>query len=84
MRSCCAPGTRVVAEHFPKGSLSFGDFEKPFRLLAREHGGGYDIDKIGDAYRLQVGPALETLVGSRLLKSFQAFCISYAARRGPL
>lgn len=79
-----APGARVAAEHFPKGSLSFGDFEKPFRLLAREHGGGYDIDKIGDAYRLQVGPALEALVGSRLLKSFQAFCISYAARRGPL
>ena len=76
--------TEVVPERFPKGSLSFGDAEKPFRLLAREHGGGYDIDKIGDAYRLQVGPALETLVGSRLLKSFQAFCVSYAARRGPL
>lgn len=73
-----------AAVRFPKGSLSFGDAEKPFRLVAREHGGGYDIDNIADAYRVQVGSTLETLAGSRLLKSFEAFCLSYAARRGPL
>ncbi|MGI4878293.1 MAG: replication protein RepA [Janthinobacterium lividum] len=71
-------------ERFPKGSLTFGDIEKPFRLIAKEYGGGYDIDNIADAYRAQVGPTLETVTGSRLLKSFQAFCISYVGRRGPL
>lgn len=69
---------------FPRGTISFGDAEKPFRLLAREHGGGYDIDNIADAYRQQVGTQLRELVGQRLLSSFKAFCISYAARRGPL
>lgn len=68
---------------FPRGSLSFGDREKPFRIIARADGGGYDIDMIADAYRQQVGAALATLSGSRLELSFAAFCKSYAARRGP-
>ncbi len=69
---------------FPSGSLSFGDVEQPFRSIARAHGGGYDIDNIADAYRQQVGTALSGLSGMRLLNSFEAFCRSYAARRGPL
>ena len=69
---------------FPSGSLSFGDAEKPFRLLARKHGGGYDIDNIADAYRQQVGADLNQLSGERLVKSFTAFCISYASRRPKL
>lgn len=69
---------------FPRGSLSFGDAEKLFRLIARAHGGGYDIDNIADAYRQLVGASLAQLHGARLLKSFEAFCISFAARRGPL
>jgi len=69
---------------FPAGSLSFGDVEQPFRSIARAHGGGYDIDNIADAYRQQVGATLATLSGARLLSSFEAFCRSYAARRGPV
>ena len=69
---------------FPRGSLSFGDDEKLFREIARSHGGGYDIDMIADAYRQQVGSSLTRLTGLRLEKSFEAFCISYAGRRGPL
>ena len=76
--------TRKLPDAFPVGSLSFGEEEKQFRSIAREHGGGYDIDNIGDAYRHQVGEALSGLTGARLLKSFEAFCRSYAARRGPL
>ena len=74
----------AMPDRFPTGSLSFGDAEQPFRLMAKAYGGGYDIDNIADAYRAQVGPALDALGGARLLKSFQAFCISYAGRRGPL
>ena len=76
--------THTLPDAFPVGSLSFGEEEKQFRIIAREHGGGYDIDNIADAYRHQVGEALSGLTGARLLKSFEAFCRSYAARRGPL
>jgi hypothetical protein len=70
---------------FPKGSLSFGDdAERLFRQIAREYGGGYDVDLIADAYRSQVGEKLAALSGPRLEKSFRMFCISYADRRGPL
>lgn len=70
---------------FPNGSLSFGgEAERLFRQIAREHGGGYDIDLIASAYRSQVGDSLPTLHGPRLEKSFRMFCISYAERRGPV
>jgi hypothetical protein len=69
---------------FPNGSLRFGDDEKLFLEIARSHGGGYDIDMIADAYRQQVGASLARLTGPRLEKSFEAFCVSYAERRGAL
>lgn len=74
----------LVPKSFPTGSLSFGDEEQPFRIIARAHGGGYDIDLIADAYRHQVGDKLAGLTGTRLIKSFTAFCASYVARRVPL
>lgn len=77
-----AVSTAVVS--FPTGSISFGDEERLFRQIAREHGGGYDTDLIAEAYRHQVGASLAQLTGPRLEKSFVAFCQSYAARRGPL
>jgi|GEM_PF-367987 len=69
---------------FPSGSLTFGEGERHFRRIALDHGGGYDTDKMADAYRHQIGSTIETLTGDRLDKSFKAFCASYAARRGPL
>lgn len=69
---------------FPKGSISFGgDDELILRLIAREHGGGYDVDLIADAYRAQVGDELGALSGDRLRKSFIGFCQAYVRRRGP-
>ncbi len=68
---------------FPSGSISFGgEHERCLRLIARDHGGGYDVDLIADAYRAQVGDDLEALMGDRLRKSFTAFCKSYVRRRG--
>ena len=78
------PTTDQPTAGFPSGSLSFGDIERPFRLIAREHGGGYDIDNIADAYRHQVGASISQLSGDRLVKSFTAFCISFAKRRPSL
>ena len=68
---------------FPKGSISFGgEHERILRLIAKEHGGGYNVDLIADAYRALVGDELETMRGERLRKSFTGFCQAYAKRRG--
>jgi hypothetical protein len=68
---------------FPKGSISFGgDHERTLRLIAKEHGGGYDVDLIADAYRALVGDELEAMAGDRLRKSFTGFCQAYVRRRG--
>lgn len=70
---------------FPSGSLGYGNgSETLFRKLALEHGGGYCVDTIADAFRSQVGDELANLGGSRLEKAFIGFCKSYAARRGPV
>ena len=69
---------------FPKGSISFGgENERRLRLIAKEHGGGYDVDLIADAYRVQVGDELQSLSGQRLESSFKGFCQAYVRRRGP-
>ncbi|QYE33231.1 hypothetical protein KZX46_03745 (plasmid) [Polymorphobacter sp. PAMC 29334] len=79
------PQPSVLPAAFPSGSLSFGgDAERLFRQIAREHGGGYDVDSIAGAYRNQVGEKLPMLSGPRLEKSFRMFCVSYAERRGPV
>ena len=78
------PAAPAKASTFPRGSLCFGDEERLFRQIAREHGGGYDVDLIADAYRHQVGDTLAKLSGARLENSFKGFCLSYASRRGPL
>lgn len=68
---------------FPKGSISFGgEHERRLRLIAKEHGGGYDVDLIADAYRELVGEDLPTLTGQRLESSFKGFCQAYVRRRG--
>lgn len=52
--------------------------------VGREHGGGWDIDLIADAYRAHMGDKLSSLKGPPLLKSFEGFCKSYAVRRKKL
>ena len=68
-------------ETFPTSTLSYGDREEPFRRLAREHGGGWDIDLIAGAYREHMGDKLKTLTGNALRSSFEGFCKSYTSRR---
>lgn len=79
------PVRQTTPTRFPKGSLSFGGpTEELFRKIGIEHGGGYDVDKIAEAYRAMVGDDLETLEGARLIRSFTSFCESYVKRRSNL
>ncbi len=71
----------VAAATFPSGSLAYSSDAVPFARLARDHGGGWDIDIIASAYRAHMGERLKTFAGPALLTSWEGFCKSYAARR---
>lgn len=66
---------RLTREEFPKGNISFSD---PWRQIARQHGGGWDINMIADAFRLSPGA---NATGERLVKAFTGFCQKWAANR---
>ncbi|MET0376298.1 MAG: replication initiation protein [Rhizorhabdus sp.] len=64
---------------FPSGSIRFG--AQDLCRLAQDHGGGWDVDLIADAYRTHMGDKLASLTDAALLGSWEGFCKSYAARR---
>lgn len=65
---------------FPSGSIRYGSDVLP--KIAKQHGGGWDIDLIAEAYRHQMGDRLDKLRGTKLLSSWTGFCESFASRRG--
>lgn len=66
---------------FPSGSLRWSGGEE-FLRIGRDHGGGWDVDLVAEAYRSLMGDRLARLTGTKLLKSWQGFCESYVARAG--
>ena len=71
----------VERKSFPSGSLHWAGGER-FLAIARESGGGWDIDMLADAYRAFMSERLMKLTGQKLEKSWRGFCESYVARRG--
>lgn len=69
------------SDEFPSGSLKYDPAEDFYRI-GRQHGGGWDVDNIADAYRLQMGDRLKKLSGQKLRSSWTGFCESWTARRG--
>ncbi|MDT7531184.1 replication initiation protein [Sphingopyxis sp. SE2] len=65
---------------FPLGSLRYGGEE--FYKVGVEHGGGWDVDGIAEAYRKEMGTRLGSLKGVKLERSWRGFCESYFSRRG--
>lgn len=65
---------------FPQGTIRFN--AEGLAVIARSHGGGWDIDLIADAYRQQMGDRLAKLKGAKLTSSWTGFCESFVARRG--
>lgn len=67
---------------FPRGRLHFGITEEAAREIGLNHGGGWDVDLIADAYREHMGERLDTLSGMKLEKSWKGFCEQFYNRRG--
>ncbi len=61
---------------FPDGSITYS----PFAAIARRHGGGWDGNKIADAFRTWGGT--KSIAEDKLEKVFTTFCKSFAAQRG--
>lgn len=69
---------------FPEGSLHYGGaYAKPFLQIARERGGGWDCDEIAGAYRKAYAETMKRKDPSVVLRSWEGFCTSFVAKRGP-
>lgn len=65
---------------FPSGSLKYGSDD--FYNIGKSYGGGWDVDRIANAYREHMGDRLHRVSGRALEKSWKGWCESYAARHG--
>jgi len=63
-------------EGFPSGSIRYTEFE----TIAKEHGNGWDVDMIGDAFR----PWAEKnkIMPENMLKAFTGFCKTNSKNKG--
>lgn len=66
---------------FPSGTIRFGS--EDIASIARQHGGGWDIDLIASGFRDHMGDRLAKLRGAKLMASWTGFCESWVSRRGP-
>jgi hypothetical protein len=75
------PYSAPYSSTFPTSSLRWSVDDELLRI-GRDHGGGWDVDLIADAYRSLMGDRLARLTGTKMLKSWRGFCESYVARAG--
>lgn len=67
-------------ELFPNGTIRFGHDD--LVAIARQHGGGWDVDLIATGFRDHMGNRLEKLRGAKLTAAWKGFCESWVTRRG--
>ena len=65
---------------FPIGSIRFGHDE--IVGIARQFGGGWDVDLIAQGFRDHMGSRIEKLRGAKLTAAWKGFCESWVTRRG--
>lgn len=65
---------------FPSGSIRFGHDE--IVGIARQFGGGWDVDLIAQGFRDHMGSRLDKLRGAKLAAAWKGFCESWVTRRG--
>lgn len=75
-----APSASTAEQGFPSHSIRFGSDE--LARIARQFGGGWDIDIIADGFRETMGPRLEKLRGAKLIAAWRGFCEGWLNRRG--
>ncbi len=74
------PKAKPEEKAFPKGTLRFGT--EDLLAIGRQHGGGWDVDMIADAFREHMGERLERLRGAKMIASWKGFCEGWVNRRG--
>lgn len=78
------PSDAVEKRPFPSASIRFAPEMAPYRLIAKQHGGGYDMDDIATAFRAGMRNLSEAKSQSAWLQLFTRFCQSYVDRRKAL
>ena len=63
-------------ERFPEGSVRFTEFE----LIAKEHGNGWNVDMIADAFRPWAKQ--NNILPKNMARAFPGFCKSYGRNKG--
>ena len=64
---------------FPSGTIRY---DAEIASVARQYGGGWDVDMIAAAFRETMGERLGKLRGTKLIASWKGFCESWVTRRG--
>ncbi|WP_267382460.1 MULTISPECIES: replication initiation protein [unclassified Sphingomonas] len=64
---------------FPSGTIRY---DAELLSVARQHGGGWDVDLIAVGFRDTMGERLGKLKGVKLIASWKGFCESWVTRRG--
>lgn len=64
---------------FPTGTIRF---DAELFSVARQYGGGWDVDLIAAYFRETMGERLAKLRGVKLIASWKGFCESWVTRRG--
>lgn len=66
---------------FPSGSLRYGDRERAYFLIARDHGDPWDVDIIADAFRDTFKSLDKLRAEEEWLGIWRKFCMSYGRSR---
>jgi hypothetical protein len=73
------PKAKTEEVTFPSGTIRY---DAELTSVARQHGGGWDVDLIAAGFRDTMGERLAKLKGVKLIASWKGFCESWVTRRG--
>ncbi|WP_103727527.1 replication initiation protein [Novosphingobium sp. HII-3] len=71
---------KIEGKRFPEGTLLYG--EPDLLAIARQYGGGWDVDLIAAGFRSHMKDRLEKLRGAKLEAAWKGFCEGWVNRRG--
>ena len=80
LRRSSTPHCRPPEEEFPSsGSISYS---APWAFIGKTAGGGWDLDRIANAFREHAAAKGIPLKGAKIQAVFEGFCKAYVERHG--
>jgi hypothetical protein len=73
--------TTEPLQHFPSGSLTYGDRETKFRAIGLDKGKPWCVDTMANAFRAGFPGIKQARTDAEWLRVWEAFVIKYADRR---